>query len=277
MLYARPDQALKTYPAIQELFLSHDKRSVLYQVILKDQTSLDDAKRFVREIGRWKVAGGLELMVGGQPVYYNDFDQAMARAFPVVIGFIVAATFLMLAVAFRSFLIPIKAILMNLLSVGAGLGAMVAVFLTGRGSWLVGLAEPTDAIPQSLILIIFCVVFGLSMDYEVFLLSRMKEVHDATGDNRQATVEGLAHTGSIITSAALVMTLIFGAFAWAEMVLVKMLGFGLAVAVLVDATVIRCVAVPAFMRLAGRWNWYPGAKPRPAAETAAERVGGPTR
>lgn len=259
MLYSRPDQALKTYPAIQELFLSHDKRSVLYQVILKSETTLEQAKALVREIETWKLQGKLGVIVGGQPVYYNDFDQAMNRSFPVVIGFVVVATFFMLLLAFRSILIPIKAILMNLLAVGAGYGAMVAVFLMGWGKELIGLSQPINAIPQSIILIIFCVVFGLSMDYEVFLLSRMKESYDQTGDNRHSTLEGLAYTGSIITSAALIMTMIFGAFAWAEMVLVKMLGLGLAVAVLVDATIIRCVAVPAFMRLAGRWNWYPGA------------------
>ncbi|HEY9765630.1 MAG TPA: MMPL family transporter, partial [Chroococcales cyanobacterium] len=159
-----------------------------------------------------------------------------------------------------SFLIPLKAILMNLLSVGAGYGALVAVFLLGWGRQLIGLSEVVDGIPQSIPLIIFCVVFGLSMDYEVFLLSRIKESYDQSGDNRTATAEGLALTGGIITSAALIMVFVFGAFAWADMVLVKMLGLGLAVAVLVDATVIRCLAVPAFMRIAGRWNWFPGEK-----------------
>lgn len=276
MLYSNPDAALKTYPAIQELFLSHDKRSALYQVIIKDGSTLEDAKALVREIETWKLPGGLRVLVGGQPVYYNDFDLAMNSSIPVVVGFVVITTFLMLLFAFRSFLIPIKAILMNLLAVGAGYGAMVAVFLLGWGKELIGLTEPVNAIPQSIVLIIFCVVFGLSMDYEVFLLSRMKESFDQTGDNRHSTLEGLAFTGSIITSAALIMTMIFGAFAWAELILIKMLGLGLAVAVLVDATIIRCLAVPAFMRLAGRWNWYPGSPLTQAArieQPTASKVG----
>lgn len=256
-LYANPETAIARFPLLKEMFISHDGRSALFQVILRDEATLEDAKAFVREIAKTKLAN-LKLSVGGQPVYYNDYDRAMGHSFPLAVGFVLLATFVALFIAYRSVLIPVKAIVMNLLSVGAGYGAMVAVFLLGWGRHLVGLAEPVESIPQAIPLIIFCVVFGLSMDYEVFLLSRIKEAYDETGDNRWATAEGLAKTGGIITSAALVMVIVFGAFAWAEVVHVKMLGLGLAVAVLVDATLIRCVAVPAFMRIAGHLNWWPG-------------------
>jgi RND superfamily putative drug exporter len=193
-------------------------------------------------------------------VAYRDVDRAIAASAPVSVGFVLLATFLVLCAAFRCWLVPLKAILLNALSVGAGVGAMVAVFLLGWGTSLVGLSGPVDAIPQSLLVIVFCVVFGLSMDYEVFLISRIKEAYDATGDNTRATVEGVAHTGGIITSAAAVMLAVFGAFIAADVPVVKMLGVGLFVAVAVDATLVRCVAAPAIMRLAGHWNWHPGGR-----------------
>ncbi len=258
LLYLDVDRALAQYPQIAELYLSHDQRSALFEVILDNDTSVAEAKAVVNDISAMHPGYGLTLTVGGQAVYYDDYDKAMNRAFPLVAGFVIGATFLVLLLAYRSWLIPIKAVLMNLVSVGAGYGAMVAVFLLGWGRQLVGLSQPVEAIPQAVPLIIFCVVFGLSMDYEVFLLSRMKEHYDRYRDNRAAVAEGLAATGGIITSAALVMVVVFGAFARAQVWLVQMLGLGLAVAVLVDATLIRCLAVPAFMRLAGRWNWVPG-------------------
>ena len=147
-------------------------------------------------------------------------------------------------------------VLKNLLSVGAGYGAVVAVFQYGWGAGIFGLDGPSGAIPLSIPLMLFCIIFGLSMDYEVFLLHRIKEVYEETGDNTHATVEGVASTAGIITSAALIMVVVFGAFAWAEMVIVQMLGLGLAVAVLVDATIIRALLVPAAMKLMGDWNWW---------------------
>ncbi|HBN09474.1 MAG TPA: hypothetical protein DD435_12765 [Cyanobacteria bacterium UBA8530] len=260
MLYSNLEKTLSKYPKISQLFLSHDRKSTLFQVVMKDSATLEESKAAVKRWEKLDVGENLKIKVGGQLVFYNDYDEAMNASFPRVIAFVLFSTFLVLFFAYRSFLIPLKAILMNLLSVGAGYGALVAVFLLGWGRQLIGLSEVVDGIPQSIPLIIFCVVFGLSMDYEVFLLSRIKESYDQSGDNRAATAEGLALTGGIITSAALIMVFVFGAFAWADMVLVKMLGLGLAVAVLVDATVIRCLAVPAFMRIAGRWNWYPGEK-----------------
>ena len=169
-------------------------------------------------------------------------------------------TAIMLAIAFRSVLVPIKAIVMNTLSVSATFGLSVLVFQYGLGARLLGLDGPTSAIYVVVPVMVFAIVFGLSMDYEVFLLSRIKEAFDRTGRNKEATMEGLSATASVITSAALVMILVFGAFAFARVLMVQFLGFGLAVAVLLDATLIRMVLVPAFMQIAGRWNWWPGVR-----------------
>ena len=166
----------------------------------------------------------------------------------------------MLAIAFRSVLVPIKAIIMNTLSVSATFGLIVLVFQHGVGSRLFGLDGPTQAIFVVVPVLVFAVVFGLSMDYEVFLLSRIKEAYDRTGRNAEATMEGLSATASVITSAALIMILVFGVFAFARVLAMQLLGFGLAVAVLLDATVIRMVLVPAFMQAMGQWNWWPGGR-----------------
>jgi RND superfamily putative drug exporter len=155
-------------------------------------------------------------------------------------------------------LVPVKAVIMNSLSVSATFGLIVLVFQYGIGSRLFGLTGPTSAIFVIVPVLVFAVVFGLSMDYEVFLLSRIKEAFDRTGRNDEAVLEGLSATASVITSAALIMILVFGVFAFARILLMQFLGFGLAVAVLLDATIIRMVLVPAVMHLAGRWNWWPG-------------------
>jgi RND superfamily putative drug exporter len=177
----------------------------------------------------------------------------------------------MLAIAFRSVLVPLKAIIMNTLSVSATFGLIVLVFQLGVGSQVFGLDGPTSAIYVVIPVLVFAVVFGLSMDYEVFLLSRIKEAYDRSGRNTAATMEGLSATASVITSAALVMILVFGIFAFARVLPMQLVGFGLAVAVLLDATVIRMVLVPAFMQMMGRWNWWPGGRRpgRPSGEVEA--------
>jgi RND superfamily putative drug exporter len=254
LLYRNLDAAMQQYPLLGNLFLSRDRRSTYMYLTLSDDVDFEETKRLAREL-ETKAPEGFRVLVGGQASFYNDFDAAMLGVYPWVIGFVLLATLVMMAAAFRSVLVPVKAVLMNLLSVGAGYGAVVAVFQYGWGAGIFGLDAPSGAIPLSIPLMLFCIIFGLSMDYEVFLLHRIKEVYDDTGDNTHATVEGLADTAGIITSAALVMVVVFGAFAWAEMVIVQMLGLGLAVAVLVDATIIRILLVPALMRLAGDWNW----------------------
>jgi RND superfamily putative drug exporter len=176
------------------------------------------------------------------------------------VALVLGVTAVMLAVAFRSVLVPIKAVLMNSLSVSASFGLIVLVFQYGFRGELFMLDGATEAIFVVVPVLVFAVVFGLSMDYEVFLLSRIKEAFDRTGRNTEATMEGVSATASVITSAALIMIVVFGAFAFARVLMVQFLGFGLAVAVLLDATLIRMVLVPAIMHLAGRWNWWPGYK-----------------
>jgi RND superfamily putative drug exporter len=155
-------------------------------------------------------------------------------------------------------LVPLKAVALNLLTVGAAFGALVLVFQEGHGARLFGVSEPLGAVFSSLPLIVFAIVFGLSMDYEVFLMNRVREATLEGADNRDAIVRGLATTGQVITSAASIMLVVFAAFMLGDLLLTKMLGFALAVAVLLDATIVRMVIGPALLQLAGRWNWWPG-------------------
>ena len=247
-----------THPNAAELLLSRDRVAALFQVTAKGELGLLEVQVLARDLEKIAPDGPFTVQAGGPPVYYNDFDDLMRASFPAVFGFVVGATLLLLSIAFRSFLLPLKAAATNLLAVAAGYGAVVAVFQLGFLHQLVGLERPLAAIPLTVPLMIFCLSFGLSMDYEVFLLSRIRRDFEATGDNAGATASGLAASGPIITGAALIMAAVFGAFVGAEIVLLKMIGLGLCVTVLVDATLIRTLLVPAMMVIAGRWNWYPG-------------------
>lgn len=274
MLYQNPEAALKRFPLISEMFVSRDRHMALFQVVPKRSADLPELRKLARELATRELPGGLELIVGGTPTYYNDHEGAVAGTFPYVAGFIVLTTLVVMALAFRSILVPLKAVVMNLMSVGAGYGAVVAVYQFGWGRAIFGMGHVTEAMPIPILILfmLFCIVFGLSMDYEVFLMSSIKESYDAHGDNDRAVIEGTCGTARLISSAALIMVAVFGAFAWADFVIVKMLGLGLAVAVLVDATLIRLVLLPAFMKLAGRANWYPGDRRRhgtPVQETAS--------
>jgi RND superfamily putative drug exporter len=264
-LYSDPDRARERYPAFVDAYLSRDGRATLLDVIPAETTSLTASLGLVadlRALGDSLPAGlsGATLLVGGYSAATLDFQERMLARFPWLVGAIIAATAVMLAIAFKSVLVPIKAVIMNSLSVAATFGLVVLVFQQGVGAGLFGLDGPTEAIYVAVPVLVFAVVFGLSMDYEVFLLSRIKEAYDRTGRNAEATMEGLSATASVITSAALIMILVFGVFAFARILLMQFLGFGLAVAVLIDATIVRMVLVPAFMQLAGRWNWWPGGR-----------------
>ena len=201
------------------------------------------------------------VLVTGGAAAYDDFNDSMLRSLPRIFGFVVAATLFMLFAAFRSFLLPVKAVLMNLLAVAAGIGAVVAIFQLGWLGSVVGLEHPVSSIPLEIPLMVFCMSFGLSMDYELFLLFRIQQEFNRHGDNNRATVEGLATVAPVITGAGLIMVVVFGAFAGAALPVLKMIGVGLCVAVLVDATLVRALIVPSVMALAGRWNWYPGRRP----------------
>ena len=194
-----------------------------------------------------------EVFVGGRTALTSDIFDVVDTYTPVVFGFVLGVSFLILMLVFRSVVIPVKAILMNLLSVGAAYGLLVLVFQKGEGLYLFQHAEAIDAwIP----LFLFSILFGLSMDYHVFLLSRIRERYDETGDNAGAVAYGLRSTASLITGAALIMVVVFGAFASGKTIINQQVGFGLAVAILLDATLVRSVLVPASMEVLGRRNWY---------------------
>ena len=196
-----------------------------------------------------------EVYVAGDPAFNADFKQVVADWTPVVFAFVLGLSFLLLLLAFRSVVVPVKAILMNLLSVGAAYGLTVLVFQKGYGDGLLGF-QRVPTIEAWVPIFLFCVLFGLSMDYHVFLLSRIRERFDETGDNRDSVAFGLQATARIITGAAVIMVVVFGAFALGDLVMFQQMGFGLAVAILIDATLIRSVLVPASMVLLGERNWY---------------------
>jgi RND superfamily putative drug exporter len=198
---------------------------------------------------------GTSAAVGGDPGLNVDIDHEMTSKLIPVIGLVLILSFLVLLVFLRSLLLPLKAILMNTASVLAAYGLMVFVFQDGHLTGLLSF-DAAGHIDSFLPLFLFCILFGLSMDYEVFLLARIREEYLRTGDNTEAVGWGLEHTARIITSAAAIMVTVFGAFAFARMLPIKELGFGLAAAVLLDATIIRVIMVPATMRLMGRWNWW---------------------
>jgi RND superfamily putative drug exporter len=197
----------------------------------------------------------LDVLVGGNTAGFVDLDRQMSARLPILIGVVVALAFVLLMVAFRSILVPLKAALMNLLSVGAAYGVIVAVFQWGWGKDLVGLSE-TVPIVSWVPMFLFAILFGLSMDYEVFLLSRIREEYVRTGDARGSVARGLAATARVITAAALIMIAVFLAFVAYPEPVTKMVGLGLAVAVFVDATVVRMLLVPSLMVLMGRANWW---------------------
>lgn len=195
------------------------------------------------------------VLVGGGPAMQTDLNDQLSSALPKVIGLVLAVTFLVLVMMLRSILLPLKAIIMNSLSVLAAYGLLVLVFQHGYLASLLGFT-PLGYVGSPSVVILFAVLFGLSMDYEVFMLSRVKEAYHETGHNEEAVAIGLEQTARIIAGSATIMVAVFGAFLINGMITIKELGLGLAVAVFLDATLIRIILVPAFMRLMGDWNWW---------------------
>ncbi len=193
--------------------------------------------------------------IGGSTANWGDISQRVSDRLPWFIAAVVAMSFVLLTVVFRSILVPLKAALLNLLSIGAAYGVLVMVFQWGWGESLIGL-ESTVPIVSFIPMFMFAVLFGLSMDYEVFLLSRVREEYLATGDNDRSVIAGIAGTARVITSAALIMICVFGGFVLGDDPAIKMLGLGLATAIFVDATIVRLVLVPATMKLLGDANWW---------------------
>ena len=196
-----------------------------------------------------------EVLVGGASAGSEDFAALIRSSAPVVFSFVLALSFVLLMLVFRSIVVPLKAIILNVLSVGAAYGLLVAVFQKGWGNDIFGFHQ-VDTIEPWIPLFLFAVLFGLSMDYHVFMLSRIRERFDQTGNNRESVSFGLRVTAKLITGAALIMVAVFGGFASGELVAFQQMGFGLAVAILLDATIVRSVLVPSTMALFGRANWY---------------------
>ena len=218
-----------------------------------------DARALVRDLrapnGALSAPAGMTVLVGGGAADVEDVVAGVAAEFPRSALFILISTYAVLFLLLRSAILPLKALVMNTLSITASFGALVWIFQDGNLSALLG-TTPLGFVETTQPVILFCVLFGLSMDYEVFLLSRMQEAWRETGDNRTAVAHGLERSGRIVTSAALIVVLVAGSFAFADIVLIKALGLGIAIAVALDATVVRALLVPATMRLLGRWNWW---------------------
>ena len=256
---------LKELPEdMRRSFVSGDARVAMLEVIPREGRTPHELASLVERIRTAPPsivtpAGASRVRVGGLPALNVDYEAAVAgrKRFTQVVTLIVVATFVVLAIGFRSVLVPLKAIVLNLLVVAGAFGAVTLVFQDGIGAHLLSLAGPLDGIFPAIPVLVFAVVFGLSMDYEVFLVARVREARMAGLGEREAIASGLAETGRLITSAAAIMLVVFGAFMLGDFLLMKMLGFALAVAVLLDATVMRLAVSPALLALAGRWNWWP--------------------
>jgi RND superfamily putative drug exporter len=216
----------------------------------------DEGGRTLEGVRDTAHAAGSDVRVGGQPAANDDFIDSVYGSFPLMIALIAITTFILLARAFRSLLLPLKAILLNILSVAAAWGVLVLVWQHGFGSEAIWGIEATGSIPSWMPMIIFAFLFGLSMDYEVFILSRMREEYDRTGSTDTAVIQGIGRTGRLVTSAALILFLAFISLASGPETDVKMFATGLAAGILLDATVIRALIVPAVISLMGRWNWW---------------------
>jgi len=199
--------------------------------------------------------GGVTVNVSGDAASSKDFRDQLTQRLPLIFAFVFALTFLLLLVTFRSIVIPIKAIILNLLSVGAAYGVLVLVFQEGWGESLLGFTS-NGGVTNWLPLFLFVILFGLSMDYHVFILSRVREAHEAGMSTTEAVRHGISSTAGTVTSAAFVMVVVFSVFVTLTFLDFKEMGVGLAVAVLIDATIIRGVLLPASMKVLGDWNWY---------------------
>jgi RND superfamily putative drug exporter len=231
---------------------------IVFPASAPQDSETDDLVRKLREETIPPVASetGPRVLVSGEPAFVVDFSALTASRLPIFIAAVLLLSFLLLMTVFHSVVVPLKAVVMNLFSIGAAFGAMVAVFQWGFGAELLGIGRegPIDAWAP---LFIFAIVYGLSMDYEVFLLTRMREEYDRNGgDNASAVADGLAATGRVISAAALIMVCVFGGFVLSELRDIKLLGFGLAFAIFIDATIVRLVVVPSLMELMGRANWW---------------------
>ncbi len=250
-------------PAVRRTLEASDGSATLFESVPAARLTPRDQVNLARELRTWNAAEitglpGARMSVGGRPAFDADYEDVVARHFRRVVVLVVLCTFLALFAGFRSLLVALKAVILNLLSVGAAFGALVLVFQEGHGARWLGLAGPTGSVFPIIPVLVFCIVFGLSMDYEVILVARVAEARRSGLGESDAIAEGLARTATVITSAAAIMIVVFAGFTLGNFLPIKMLGFALSVAVLVDAVAVRMVIGPALLRLAGRWNWWPG-------------------
>ncbi len=268
LLYSRPD-LLPRNGIAQVVEASTSDDLVLLSVVTPFLTISVESQGLIDDIrGRAPPAGFSTVRVTGPSAGIKDVVDELYRELPRALLFILATTTLALLVLFRSIVVPLKAILLNTLSIGASFGALVFIFQEGNFSDLLNF-EPLGYVDAFIPIILVCILFGLSMDYEVFLLSRIKENYDRSGDNRESVKLGLQQTGRVITSAAFILVAVAGSFALTDIVLIKALGLGIAIAIFVDATFVRILLVPSTMRLLGDWNWWAPAR----LQRALDRLG----
>jgi RND superfamily putative drug exporter len=257
-------EALPNLPReTRRTFLSTDGRAALVEVLPAASVSLRAQVDWVRELrktGAETLTGvpGATLLIGGVPALNADYQTIVTHQFAPVTALVVVGTLVALLGGFRSIIAPVKAVALNMLSVAASFGALVLVFQDGHGSTFLGLQAGTGSVFPLVPIVAFAIVFGLSMDYEVFLVARVLEARKSGLDEADAIAEGLSRTAGLITSAAAIMIVVFAAFTFGNFLVVKMIGFTLAVAVFIDATLVRIVIGPALLRIAGDWNWWPG-------------------
>ncbi len=230
------------------------KNIALLTVVTDAGPTSAEARALVQLLRQNRTVGDGTILVGGTPANDVDLNAFILSRAPWAVGLVLVVTYLVLFVMLRSVLLPLKAVVMNLLSIAASFGALVWIFEEGHLVWLFGFEPgPLDA---AVPVLLFCSVFGMSMDYEVLMLSRMREEYLRSGDNTWAVAEGLERTGRLVTSAAAIMVAVFAAFGFGRVILVQSLGVALALAVALDATLVRVLIVPATMRLFGDWNWW---------------------
>ena len=250
-----------TLPPAAGQFLSPDQRTALIIAVPRDDPTTAKNMAGLRRIRALAQSAeqsqlrGATVLVGGSSAWYVDFDNVITDRLPLIALVVLGLTYAFLFVAFRTVFLPLKAVLLNVLSVGAAFGMLQLVFQEGYGVSLLGTSR-ADGVPTWVLLFLFAFLFGLSMDYEVLLLSRIREAWMASGDNSEAVVSGLARTGRLISSAAVIMAIAFSGFMLGTALWMKEMGFGLTVSILVDATLIRVVLVPSIMAIMGRWNWW---------------------
>ena len=231
----------------------------LLRAVTESSPYTEEARDTVGKVRAVEPPAGVGFLVGGLPAGQRDFISNLYGNAPLAVAFVLGVTYLVLFLTFRSFFIPLKAVIVNVLSLTASFGAMVWVFQDGNLSGLLGFT-PLGFVDSTVPILMFCTIFGVSMDYEVFLLSRVREAYEHGESNTASVAKGLVATAGIITSAAAIIVVVTGAFAFTGITTTKAIGLGLAVAVFVDATIIRVLLVPATMRILGDWNWWPGGR-----------------